>query len=161
MKINHIAIDPQMEKCVSQVQWLVMSPAFKQTVTTTYCNREKEKNRNPLTKVEFLPKQVMKVHINELCLEITAKLVKRVKKSQMLCHFHFFFKMFRNTTNQQKKCENCIEFIPCTQYCRERDSRRFCHCPRWFHCQRRALVPTKGLSNELMHYKSKSKIRAH
>lgn len=102
MKINHIAIDPQMEKCVSQVQWLVMSPAFKQTVTTTYCNREKEKNRNPLTKVEFLPKQVMKVHINELCLEITAKLVKRVKKSQMLCHFHFFFKMFRNTTNQQK-----------------------------------------------------------
>ena len=37
-KKNHDAIEPQMARCVKTVQALVSNPAFRQTVTTTYCN---------------------------------------------------------------------------------------------------------------------------
>lgn len=42
MNKNHIRIDPQIERCVSHVQWLVIKPAFRQTVTTTYCKQIKK-----------------------------------------------------------------------------------------------------------------------
>ena len=38
-KMNQAIIDPQMARCVSHVQAFVTSPAFKQTVTTTYYKR--------------------------------------------------------------------------------------------------------------------------
>lgn len=40
IKMNHKPIEPHIEQCVNQVQKFVISPAFKQTVTTTYCNRK-------------------------------------------------------------------------------------------------------------------------
>lgn len=46
MNMNHIRIDPQMDKCVSQVQWLVIRPAFKHTVTTTYYKNETIKQKS-------------------------------------------------------------------------------------------------------------------
>lgn len=36
MKINHRDIEPQIEQCVNHVHEFVISPAFRQTVTTTY-----------------------------------------------------------------------------------------------------------------------------
>lgn len=43
MNMNHRRIDPQIETCVRQVQWFVIRPAFKQTVTTTYCEPNNQK----------------------------------------------------------------------------------------------------------------------
>lgn len=37
MNRNQRPIEPQMEQCVSQVHEFVIKPAFRQTVTTTYC----------------------------------------------------------------------------------------------------------------------------
>lgn len=48
--MNHIRIDPQIERCVSQVQWCVIRPAFKQTVTTTYCGY-KRNNRQKIEEI--------------------------------------------------------------------------------------------------------------
>lgn len=43
MKTNQSPIDPQIEQCVSQVQEFVISPALRQTVTTTYCKLKEDK----------------------------------------------------------------------------------------------------------------------
>lgn len=37
MKINHKIIEPQIEQCVNHVHEFIIRPAFRQTVTTTYC----------------------------------------------------------------------------------------------------------------------------
>jgi hypothetical protein len=41
-KINHVAMEPQIERCVSHVHAFVISPAFRHTVTTTYYREQKK-----------------------------------------------------------------------------------------------------------------------
>jgi hypothetical protein len=42
-KINHVAMEPQIARCVSHVHAFVTRPAFRHTVTTTYYKRQKKK----------------------------------------------------------------------------------------------------------------------
>lgn len=41
-KINHVAMEPQIARCVSHVHAFVTRPAFRQTVTTTYYRKQKK-----------------------------------------------------------------------------------------------------------------------
>lgn len=40
-KTNHVAMEPQIARCVSFVHAFVTRPAFRHTVTTTYCRKQK------------------------------------------------------------------------------------------------------------------------
>lgn len=40
--INHVAMEPQIARCVSHVHALVTRPAFRHTVTTTYYREHKK-----------------------------------------------------------------------------------------------------------------------
>jgi hypothetical protein len=42
-KINHVAMEPQIARCVSHVHAFVTSPAFRHTVTTTYYRKDRDR----------------------------------------------------------------------------------------------------------------------
>jgi hypothetical protein len=57
MKMNHVAMEPQIARCVSHVHALVTSPAFIHTVTTTYYRRRKrthQRRRHSVTNAKDL-----------------------------------------------------------------------------------------------------------
>lgn len=45
MKMNQLAMEPQMAACVNRGHEFVTRPALKHTVTTTYCNQSNKTNK--------------------------------------------------------------------------------------------------------------------
>lgn len=84
MNMNHMRIDPQIERCVSQVQWFVIRPAFKQTVTTTYWKTKikSEKIYNNVHKSIVMP-WMPHIPYTQYC---------RVQDNRRFCHFPKWFR---------------------------------------------------------------------